>query len=59
MQERVKEYGFYLWVISVDPDLPAHPYSMIRMYTVRFIIKNNLTNLEKNSVDPDLTVLIY
>lgn len=46
---------FIRWATSVDPDQSAHPWHLIRIYTVRFLVRNNLINLKATSVDPDQT----
>jgi hypothetical protein len=38
---------------SVDPDQPAYPCCLIRICTVRFLVRNNLINQKVNSADPD------
>ncbi len=38
---------------SVDPDLSAHPYCMVRICTVCFMVRNKLINKNMNSADPD------
>lgn len=38
----------------VDPDQSAHTFCPSWIYTVCFLLSNNLMNLRANIVDPDL-----
>jgi hypothetical protein len=44
---------FITFVNSLDPDQPAQPSRLIRIYSVCFLIRNNIINKKANSVDPD------
>jgi hypothetical protein len=46
---------FNTWATSVDPDQLAYLCRLIWIYTVRFLVRNNLMDLKANSVDPDQT----
>lgn len=47
----------YTCETSVDPDQLAHQCHLIRIWTGRNLIKNNLMNKKTNSLDPDQTAL--
>jgi hypothetical protein len=49
MEERVNTS--IMCVTIVDPDLPAHPWSLIWIFTTHFLVRNYLVNLKGNSVD--------
>jgi hypothetical protein len=46
-------YTFIQWANSVDPDLPAHQWCLIKICTVCLLIKNNPINQKANGADPD------
>jgi hypothetical protein len=37
----------------VDPDQPTYPSGLIGIYTVRFLVRNNLKTQNANRADPD------
>jgi hypothetical protein len=50
---------FVIWATSVDPDQLAHIFHVICLYTVDYMVRNNLMNLKANSVDPDQTAQMF
>jgi hypothetical protein len=43
--------GFNAWANSIDPDQPGHICHLIGIYTVCFLVRNNLMHLKAHGTD--------